>query len=160
MVGSDSEEFHRLFYNHCENLVSSVFRPRCWLLVALVAWALYYQYWLYKIPYRQARFGLGYKNTEIVVNCRFCRLEPGAKAKSSKHWDLKLKYLLLRNANNGEFECSQLKVFLPHWGSFEGNKIIRFLFYLLYSNNNRFENGIKRALGPNRSDKSLNSLYL
>ena len=67
--------------------------------------------------------------------------------------------MLVKSTNNEEFENFQLKFFLLYHHFFKENKTMHLQLYLLFLDNNQFENHSEIAFGPNRPDKSSNSLY-
>ena len=131
------------------------------LLHFFTAWASYYQYWLYKITHWWAQFGEYFRNAGAVAERRSRRWGPGAKAKDPKtwFWNLKLKRLSVRTANNEGFKCSQLKSWLLLHHLAEENEIGRLQLRLFFLDNNRSENDICWAPGPTGPGKTSGSLY-
>ena len=65
----------------------------------------------------------------------------------------------MRSTTNKEFESFHPKAFFSHYHFCKKIEIVHQLLYLLYLDNNRFENIIKRAFKPIGTDISLNYLY-
>ena len=70
----------------------------------------------------------------------------------SWHW-------LVNSANNKEFDHFQLGAYLFYLGFSRKISTKNLQLRLLCPGNNRFENGIKKAFGPNKLVGSSNSLY-
>ena len=150
---------------HFGVLIASVPEPQSRFLAALVAEAVFYQYWPCKGLCWLAPSGTCPKNDVTAIGREFRRWEPDIEAiiwmkrQVLRGWDLQDLHLSMRSANGVEFEYFQLEAFLPHPGFSEGNEREHLRLHLLYPNNNRFENGNESALGPSGPDESSNSLY-
>ena len=66
----------------------------------------------------------------------------------------------MKTANDEGLKCSQLEGWLLLHRLAEGNEIERLQIYLLFLDNNRFENDSKKALEPSGSGENSGSLYL
>ena len=67
--------------------------------------------------------------------------------------------LLVKTANDKEFEYFQLKGWFLLYHIAEKNEIERLQLHLLCLDNNLFENNSKKALEPSEPSENLSSLY-
>ena len=100
------------------------------------------------------------KNDVAAVGCEFRRWRPDVEAIGlPKRIDLIEWHLLVKTANNEEFEYSQSKAFFLHPRFFEKNEIVHLQPHLPCSGNNQSKNDTWRAPRPNKPAWSSDFLY-
>ena len=141
-VGPGSETPHPLLYS-LFGLIASILEPRNRFPAVPAARALCYQCWPNKVSHWLARFRASFRTGGAVGERKFRRWGRDIGAIGWRKWiDLIGWHLLVRTANNEEFECSQSKAFLLHPRFSEENKIVRLQLHLPFLDNNQSENDI------------------
>ena len=142
------------------DLVALILEPRDWFSAVLASGASCYQCWPNKVTHWLVWFGASSRTGGAMEKHKFCRWGPDIGAISwLKRIDLIVWHLLVRTANDEEFESSQSKTFPLHLCFFEENETVYLQPHLPCLGDNQFKNDTWRASGPNRPVWSSNSLY-